>query len=369
MMIKVAQLKPNPYRNMRNYPVDKEKVAALSASITETEFWDNIIVRPAKENGCYEIAYGHHRLVALQRLSIKEIDIPVKNLSDEQMIRIMANENMHEWQHNPKVITMTIRQVKKFLDKKIAKYKDLEDFHTDESISMNLFASNSQFQKVKKEGVGRDTILKFLGDPWKLWMVQDALTTMEVLDEGLITNKDLDSIDGMTTAREVQKLAKKLVKRGDDKKEVKKTISKVVKTIKKTGAGRRSVERASRLVERFPHVDPVKVIDPPSLHIEPQKEPKTKKIPNIERFATMLASDIDFAVIKLGQIYEHTKHIRSENSKEILIGAIERIILSGFTVYKELEGQTGVNKLIEEVEKWKDIKLVGTERIKRNGDK
>ena len=73
MKIKVNDLKPNPYRKMDQYPVNKEKIAALKASIAETTFWDNLLAR--KRNGHYQIAYGHHRLIALQELKTKEVDI------------------------------------------------------------------------------------------------------------------------------------------------------------------------------------------------------------------------------------------------------------------------------------------------------
>jgi hypothetical protein len=57
------------------------------------------------------------------------------------------------------------------LDGELAKYEDWS--HLNKSIKM-IFASNSQFQNCKKNGVGQITILKFLGGNWKQWMVQEA---------------------------------------------------------------------------------------------------------------------------------------------------------------------------------------------------
>jgi len=45
MKIQVNKIKPNPYRRMESYPIDKEKVESLKTSIKETSFWDNILVR------------------------------------------------------------------------------------------------------------------------------------------------------------------------------------------------------------------------------------------------------------------------------------------------------------------------------------
>ena len=64
-----------------------------------------------KMSGKVEIAYGHHRMVALQELGIKEVDIPVKALDDATMIKIMANENMEDWETNTSVINETVLTV------------------------------------------------------------------------------------------------------------------------------------------------------------------------------------------------------------------------------------------------------------------
>jgi hypothetical protein len=61
---------------------------------------------------------------------------------------------------------------KEFLDAELAKYETKAQ--ADKNISL-LFATNSQFQHNKQYGVGRDTILKFLGGNWKGWMVLNAL--------------------------------------------------------------------------------------------------------------------------------------------------------------------------------------------------
>jgi ParB-like chromosome segregation protein Spo0J len=105
--IAVRDLEPNPFRSLERYPINRDKVEALKASIQSTEFWDNLLAR--KNGKGYEIAYGHHRLVALQELKTKEIDIPVRDLDDETMLRIIANENMEEWSASALIEQETIR--------------------------------------------------------------------------------------------------------------------------------------------------------------------------------------------------------------------------------------------------------------------
>ncbi len=74
----------------------------LKASIRTTGFWDNLLVR--KAGTAFEVAYGHHRLEALRELVKEslideefELELPVRNLDDATMIRIMASENVEEY--------------------------------------------------------------------------------------------------------------------------------------------------------------------------------------------------------------------------------------------------------------------------------
>lgn len=116
MKIQIKDLKPNPYRDIENYPIIQDKVQSLINSINQTGFWDNILAR--KNNGNIEIAYGHHRLIALQAVYKPDdfVDIPIRELDDPTMIRIMANENDESWGTSPKIIDETVRVTKKFLE-------------------------------------------------------------------------------------------------------------------------------------------------------------------------------------------------------------------------------------------------------------
>ena len=104
MKIAIKDLKPDPFRP--NIPLNQAKVKQLEANIKSTDFWNNIVARPSKSGG-YELAYGHHRLQALKNLNIKEIDIPVKDLDDATISKIMVQENMEEWEQSP-VWTMAV---------------------------------------------------------------------------------------------------------------------------------------------------------------------------------------------------------------------------------------------------------------------
>jgi len=111
IQVKLSNLKPNPFRNMERYPIQEEKIQALILSYKKTGFWGNVVGRKSGPN--VEIAYGHHRLVAL-RTQLKEkdsVDIIVKDLDDETMLRMMADENMQEWGSSAEVNYETVRAV------------------------------------------------------------------------------------------------------------------------------------------------------------------------------------------------------------------------------------------------------------------
>lgn len=225
MKIKVSQLRPNPFRNTEKYPADPVRVEALKKSINQTGFWDNVVARPAKPSGKgYELAYGYNRLMALKDLGIKEVDIPVKDLSDAIMIQMMASENMDEWRASPGAINEAVAAAKLYLDTEISKAKNHDQVNGDIKV---LFATNSQFMQVKKVGVGQTTLLTFLGDHWKQWIIQDAL-------DNLKPDLDLEAVELFPLgerAREFKKAVRELeVPKEKQKRIAGKLIEKDVRT-------------------------------------------------------------------------------------------------------------------------------------------
>ena len=198
MKIKVEDLEANPFREIGKYPIDEAKVASLQRSIHDTFFWDNVICRKAGKK--YQIAYGHHRLEALKNLEIKEIDIPCLDLTDAQMVRIMAEENL-EWLSTPLVIYQTVIAVKNFLDAELAK---CETLNRADKFIISLFDNEGNFQQSKKSGIGRITILKFLGGNWKSGMIQPALKAYEMEQKGKLDMDAALSFDNINQAKQFQ---------------------------------------------------------------------------------------------------------------------------------------------------------------------
>lgn len=95
--VRVADVMPNPFRDVGRYPPDSSKVEALRESIRTTGVWPNVVGRRRTE-GTYEVAYGHHRLEAVRQELGEDAPFPltIEDLSDEDMLKMMVRENMQE---------------------------------------------------------------------------------------------------------------------------------------------------------------------------------------------------------------------------------------------------------------------------------
>ncbi len=108
------------------------------------------------KKGKYQLAYGHHRWIALKELKYKEIDIPCREIPDATMVQIMAEENLN-WSTAPAVMVQTIASTKEFLDRELRKYKSWEQATNEEFLS-GIFPEPiilKRWEQLKKNGVGR----------------------------------------------------------------------------------------------------------------------------------------------------------------------------------------------------------------------
>lgn len=167
---RLGDIRPNPFRNIDRYPINREKVDALKASIGRTDFWDNIVARLNDEQRP-EIAYGHHRLVALRELFPPDhvVTLIVRELDDAAMLHIMADENMQEWAASSPVIVETVRATREFLNTSRARAK-----------------YSRAGQPPKPNGI--EEITHFLG--WPEARVKDALAILNAEEAGVLTPED-----------------------------------------------------------------------------------------------------------------------------------------------------------------------------------
>lgn len=97
----------------------------------------------------------------------------------------------------------TILAVKTYLDDELAKYRTWEQFCSGELSRTNLgIESGHAFSKLKDKGVGRETILKFLGPEWKETIVKIALHIINT-PEGVLDRKAVEKMPSIMLTSEL----------------------------------------------------------------------------------------------------------------------------------------------------------------------
>jgi hypothetical protein len=88
----------NPYRDLIHNPLREEQVERLAASVRATGYWPNTMVRKhPTRRGRYQLGYGHARLEAARKAGITAATFLVSDLSDEEMIHVMVDENVTQF--------------------------------------------------------------------------------------------------------------------------------------------------------------------------------------------------------------------------------------------------------------------------------
>lgn len=287
MKVKIKDLKPNPYRDMANYPFDQDKINTLKNSIQQTGFWDNILAREV--NGIIEIAYGHHRLEALRQVmdSENEIDIPVKKLSDAIMIKIMANENMDEWKTSVKIIDETVRVTKLFLEQ-----------HPEEKIKAeNELAIHGLQKGISKESQIIGEFLK-----WGAMRIGYSLERLKLIDSDII---DKDIIESLPTERAARDFVSAVKKYNLPKEKHKSVVEKYLQTDR----GESNMKEAV-ITEMF-----IK---------SKVKDEKVKKLESEIAEVESIADDLIEGMAKLLRLYNELDFIPDDYWQNRLIKTIEK---------------------------------------------
>jgi len=239
--VKLKDLKPNPFRNFELYPINQEKVKGLETSIKETGFWANILCR--KKDGDIQIAYGHHRLEALRNIQPPdtEINVIVQDISNERMIKIKGNENDEIYNCLPAAVDEQVKSVKEFLENNRDKAREV---------------LSSEGSEVKRVRTGAPMIAKFLGENWKVTRVEESLSRLNMIEEGIVDSKALYEFPTVASAMNFARVVKENKVDLDTQKAVAKEIT------KSKIFGKRSIEQTIWDFKRFkrkikPEVDSV----------------------------------------------------------------------------------------------------------------
>lgn len=207
MKVKIKDLRPNPFRKMDEYPLNYEKIEHLKSSINELDFWDNLVARNNKTetnpNEEIQIAYGHHRLLALHEIygeeSEETIDISVRSLPDKKMLKIMAEENNEYFLDDIRVIDLTIGSIGSWLAEHPEEARGQLHKPKDCSHGNNLFL----IKHGPKKGciIGRINIGNFLPKGnWSDRKISESLKRQKRYEKDL----DKESMQRMPTCRSAE---------------------------------------------------------------------------------------------------------------------------------------------------------------------
>lgn len=195
MKVKIKDLEPNPYRDMDNYPIDEVKIQTLIGSYKQTGFWRNINVRPKPgAEGKFQLAYGHHRWIALKRLYGEDhiIDIVVDNYSDATMLKMMASENNTDFRTSVAVTLETIKVTRQFLEEHPEEIKTSKPGWKNKEYAWSIEAFH---------------VAEFLG--WPESKVYDAIRQLDSIDAGEIEQEVITNMPSFKAATRFTDAVKK----------------------------------------------------------------------------------------------------------------------------------------------------------------
>lgn len=211
--VKLADIESNPYRDLKRLELNPEKVRILSESIKNTGFWENILIRrdPDKADK-FQAGYGHHRIQSAKDCGIDEAVFIVADIPDEQMVQIMANENMQEWSSNLKVILETIIQVRNYLNDCLVNKKIPN--------VTRLYPDVNTLKRAEKAGVvGIDGVHRFLGDGWSRPSVGRAMFIITAVENKEVSMSNVLKFNSLSLAENfVRKVKADELKANEQKK-------------------------------------------------------------------------------------------------------------------------------------------------------
>ena len=204
----IEHLVPNQNQPRKNFSEDELK--SLASSISETGIIQPILVR--KNNSFYEIVAGERRWRAAQLAKIHEVPVLIKELTNEEVVKISIVENIQRVDLNP-------------IEEANSYHQLIRDFgYTQEKVSSSLGKSRS-----------------YIANSLRLLSLPKSI--IKFLEEGKLTSGHARALVGVKNS---EFLAKKIIEEGlsvrDIENIVKKGIDQSNNRIEKKSAIRKDVD-------------------------------------------------------------------------------------------------------------------------------
>jgi ParB/RepB/Spo0J family partition protein len=111
--VPLDQIVWNPWRDKAIFPLDPDKVKDLKESIDDHDFFQS--VKGRRHDGKVQLGCGHSRFEAAKKAKLETVPIFVAPMDDDQMLRLMVDENALQSGANPGAILNEIAAVTKRL--------------------------------------------------------------------------------------------------------------------------------------------------------------------------------------------------------------------------------------------------------------
>ena len=206
----IEHLVPNQNQPRKNFSEDELK--SLASSISETGIIQPILVR--KNNSFYEIVAGERRWRAAQLAKIHEVPVLIKELTNEEVVKISIVENIQRVDLNP-------------IEEANSYHQLIRDFgYTQEKVSSSLGKSRSYIANSLRLLSLPKSIIKFI-EEGKLTSGH-ARALVGVKNSEFLAKKIIE--EGLSV-RDIENIVKKGIDQSDNRIEKKPTIKKDVDTL------------------------------------------------------------------------------------------------------------------------------------------
>ena len=206
----IEHLVPNQNQPRKNFTEDELK--SLASSIRETGIIQPILVR--KNNSFYEIVAGERRWRAAQLAKIHEVPVLIKELTNEEVVKISIVENIQRVDLNP-------------IEEANSYHQLIRDFgYTQEKVSSSLGKSRSYIANSLRLLSLPKSIIKFL-EEGKLTSGH-ARALVGVKNSEFLAKKIIE--EGLSV-RDIENIVKKGIDQSNNRIEKKPSIKKDVDTL------------------------------------------------------------------------------------------------------------------------------------------
>jgi hypothetical protein len=165
--IRLNKLRSNPWRDLELYPLDEGQIDKLVNSINRHGFFGGVRARKVK-GGEYELACGHHRIAAARKAGLSVVDIDVRDMSEDDMIRLMVSENAIQAGVRAAAIMNEVGAVTKRLAKTMLESHTLAEFSANVPDIAQSFQGPGSFERTctsleSGDGLGWRIIQRYFG--------------------------------------------------------------------------------------------------------------------------------------------------------------------------------------------------------------